>query len=350
MLSTTENKAYGMSLPLASRVIPRTTKTKEKRELFRRSACTIPRFRGSRNGAEQKTGVHDARLHADSRIETSDALDGTDPTFTMMAANQTDSSSGREEQRHKSSQEPEEDETLVVADSDDADGADEEQFVAIELTNPCPCEEGRPSRSSDEPSETPTSQAQTDREGCIEEDEVMMKLPAPPSECRPNSDPHLVHVPASAGQEARLNTGRRRVLHHPILSPLTKLPWGKLATAAGSCDLLFNCKYTMRQVEHEVKQEQHRIENGNEDSAYENQSSDRKNGYVGVSLGLVEQEADDSLPFFGLQEHEAADIEEVDAPATDARQESRNQPEAEEAHFPVSDAVNMMVYKGLIGE
>lgn len=229
---------------------------------------------------------------------------GTESSSTMMVAVAEETDQPSEEQRHKAEDATS---TVVVDPEHAADDADDEQ-VAIELTS--------------------TSQE--------------MKLPAPPSECRPNADPHLIRVSASSGQEAG-NTGRRRVLHHPILSPLTKLPWGRLA---GSCDLLFNCKYTMRQVQDEIKHE--RIENGNEGAyaAYENQSSDRKDGYVSVNLGLVEQEeTEGSLPFFGLQEHEAADVEESDAPATDAQA-----PETEEVHNPVADALNMMVYNGLIGE
>lgn len=240
-------------------------------------------------------GVADVALKVDG---------GTESSSTMMVAVAEETDQPSEEQRHKAEDATS---TVVVDPEHAADDADDEQ-VAIELTS--------------------TSQE--------------MKLPAPPSECRPNADPHLIRVSASSGQEAG-NTGRRRVLHHPILSPLTKLPWGRLA---GSCDLLFNCKYTMRQVQDEIKHE--RIENGNEGAyaAYENQSSDRKDGYVSVNLGLVEQEeTEGSLPFFGLQEHEAADVEESDAPATDAQA-----PETEEVHNPVADALNMMVYNGLIGE
>ena len=274
--------------------------------------------------------VQEARRRVAEQIEY---LLGRVVQVTMADA-ETDRPSDLEEQRPQSPQESEDATAAVDTDADD-EHADDEQFVAIELTS------------------TSASQAESDRERCLEEEEeelCVMKLPA--SECGPDSDPHLIRASANPGQEAALNTGRRRVLHHPILSPLTKLPWGRLATAAGSCDLLFNCKYTMRQVEDEVKQEQHRIENGDEEAAYEGQSSDRKDGYVSVNLGLVDQETGDPLPFFGLQEHEAADIEENNTPhpATDARQESQHQPETKEAHNPVADAVNMMVYKGLIGE
>ncbi|KAL7512838.1 hypothetical protein ACHAXN_011394 [Cyclotella atomus] len=52
----------------------------------------------------------------------------------------------------------------------------------------------------------------------------------------------------------------RKKLNHPLLTPLTKLPWDRLATAAVSCDLLFNCKYSMRQVEDEVREEKKTIQ------------------------------------------------------------------------------------------
>eukprot|EP00956_Cyclotella_meneghiniana_P032849 scaffold91719_cov43-Cyclotella_meneghiniana.AAC.2 len=56
------------------------------------------------------------------------------------------------------------------------------------------------------------------------------------------------------------NNKIRKKLRHPILTPLAKLPWEKFATAAGTCDLLFNCKYSMRQVEDEVREEKKTIQ------------------------------------------------------------------------------------------
>lgn len=52
---------------------------------------------------------------------------------------------------------------------------------------------------------------------------------------------------------------RKKILRHPILTPLTKLPWDKFISAAGACDVLFNCKYSMRQVEDEVREEERKI-------------------------------------------------------------------------------------------
>ena len=47
----------------------------------------------------------------------------------------------------------------------------------------------------------------------------------------------------------------KKNLHHPLLTPLAKLPWDKFMNVGNACDLLFNCKYTMRQVEDEVREE-----------------------------------------------------------------------------------------------
>ncbi len=41
-----------------------------------------------------------------------------------------------------------------------------------------------------------------------------------------------------------------------------RLRWDKMISAAGSCDLLFNCKYSARQVEDEVREEHHHTMGG----------------------------------------------------------------------------------------
>ena len=48
---------------------------------------------------------------------------------------------------------------------------------------------------------------------------------------------------------------RKKTLRHPLFTPLAKIPWDRVISAAGACDLLFNCKYSMRQVEDEVREE-----------------------------------------------------------------------------------------------
>ncbi len=52
---------------------------------------------------------------------------------------------------------------------------------------------------------------------------------------------------------------RKKILRHPILTPLTRLPWDRFISAAGACDVLFNCKYSMRQVEDEVREEERKV-------------------------------------------------------------------------------------------
>ena len=66
----------------------------------------------------------------------------------------------------------------------------------------------------------------------------------------------------------------RKKLYHPILTPLTKLPWDRIASSVGSCDLLFNCKYSMRQVEDEVREEKTTIEYEIHDEEEEDQECD----------------------------------------------------------------------------
>ena len=65
---------------------------------------------------------------------------------------------------------------------------------------------------------------------------------------------------ATTNQLTNPNSKLGKKLRHPLLTPLTKLPWDKLVNAAGTCDLLFNCKYTQRQVEDEVRQENKTIQ------------------------------------------------------------------------------------------
>ena len=78
---------------------------------------------------------------------------------------------------------------------------------------------------------------------------------------------------------------RKKILHHPILSHLTKLPWDRITNAGSACDVLFNCKYSMRQVEDEVREECCRGTNG-EGVYIENDTVEggREDGYVNVSL------------------------------------------------------------------
>lgn len=101
-------------------------------------------------------------------------------------------------------------------------------------------------------------------------------------------------------------TRRRKILHHPILSHLTKLPWDRLSNAGSACDIIFNCKYSMRQVEDEVREECRRGVSG--EGVYIEDNNDRvgrEDGYVNVSLN--------SCSDYQYQEEgcEAGDFEQI---------------------------------------
>ena len=131
------------------------------------------------------------------------------------------------------------------SDIDGYDGVDDD-FVAIELATPKISGGKRiPQQTTTDQSTQPTCVASTSTN---------------------NSNQQLAPPP------------RRRIFRHPILTPLTKLPWDKIVTAAGSCDLLFNCKYSMRQVEDEVREEYRK----DGDLVQEQVGRD---GYVNLSLG-----------------------------------------------------------------
>lgn len=174
---------------------------------------------------------------------------------------------------------------------DDDDGGD---FVAVELTSPSR------STASDPPATHPVA------------------LDPPDPDRRPNGDVNSTDAVAGSilandGDASTLYTTvapppRRKVLRHPILTPLAKLPWEKIISAAGSCDLFFNCKYSLRQVEHEVRQER-RHGSGDGDGGGEDEEwhgpdprhAGRGDGYVNVSLGYEEGEE-------GIHEDESVEM------------------------------------------
>lgn len=100
---------------------------------------------------------------------------------------------------------------------------------------------------------------------------------------------------------------RQRVLHHPLLSVMKNVPWDKLLmVSTGTCDLFFNCKYSARQVEDEVRAEEEQEEKGSSyyiHDEWEEEGSDgcqqqqqqqqrEKDGYVPISLGHEYNELD----------------------------------------------------------
>jgi hypothetical protein len=99
---------------------------------------------------------------------------------------------------------------------------------------------------------------------------------------------------------------RQMLLHHPLLSVMKNVPWDKLLmVSTGTCDLFFNCKYSARQVEDEVRAEEEQEEKGSSyihDEWEEEEGSDgcqqqqhqqrEKDGYVPISLGHEYNELD----------------------------------------------------------
>lgn len=63
------------------------------------------------------------------------------------------------------------------------------------------------------------------------------------------------HVSGDFSPNLSQGKPRRKILHHPLLSPLSKIPWSKMINVSNACDAIFNCKYSMRQVEDEVRRE-----------------------------------------------------------------------------------------------
>lgn len=116
---------------------------------------------------------------------------------------------------------------------------EEENFVAIELVEPTNIEEE-------------TRETSEERAVLLENDELQPQN-TPPDKTATNTNPVNNIQPNP-------NNKVRKKLRHPLLTPLTKLPWDKIASAAGTCDLLFNCKYSMRQVEDEVREEKKTIQ------------------------------------------------------------------------------------------
>ncbi len=63
------------------------------------------------------------------------------------------------------------------------------------------------------------------------------------------------YLPGNFSPDLPEGQPRRKILHHPLLTPLSKIPWNKMINVSNACDAIFNCKYSMRQVEDEVRRE-----------------------------------------------------------------------------------------------
>ncbi len=83
--------------------------------------------------------------------------------------------------------------------------------------------------------------------------------PPPP---RTNEDTVFALFTAAPTPAVQSPPPQRRVIRHPLLTPLMGLPWDRMISAAGSCNLLFNCKYSVRHMEDEVREESHHTRGG----------------------------------------------------------------------------------------
>jgi len=211
-------------------------------------------------------------------------------------------------------EERQEEKEIVEGKTDDAEGCVDDTFVSVELTS-------SPSKYNNSSYEEVGGQQ--------EQQPLMMDAAAPvsntavlinPSSQEVAATDAAVMIPSStATSKSSLNisqppststttTRRRKILHHPIISHIaTKLPWDRLSNAGSACDILFNCKYSVKQVEDEVREECRRGVTGEgvyiEDNA--GNGVGREDGYVNVSLN--------SCSDYQYQEEgcEAQDFEEI---------------------------------------
>jgi hypothetical protein len=118
----------------------------------------------------------------------------------------------------------------------------EEEFVAIELVeSTTSITSGNPTATADNPNDETNDIPSEERTALL-------------------NDASIYAIDNSSTPATTNNQIRRKLRLNPLLTPLTKLPWDKLTSAAGTCDLLFNCKYSMRQVEDEVREEKKTIQ------------------------------------------------------------------------------------------
>ena len=170
----------------------------------------------------------------------------------------------------------------AVVDDDVCDEDDAGEFVAVELDS-ATMSPGR--RATDRAAVYLRRHANYGNE-----------VPRPPSSTAdplpPRTDEDTVFALFAAAPTPAVHPPppRRRVLRHPLLTPLTRLPWDRMISAAGSCDILFNCKYSARQVEDEVSEESHHTP-GNSVDVPSYPVPTRADGFANLSLGHEYEEA-----------------------------------------------------------
>ena len=202
----------------------------------------------------------------------------------------------------------------------DEENGDEGEFTVIELVSPSNNSTATSHISTRQlsPNQTAMTKTTTQLE-CDGDynlvptlvDDTMTPLLPPTSTTTATSSQNTVgvhHPPEEANTAYTLSPNppplRKKILRHPILTPLTKLPWDRFISAAGACDVLFNCKYSMRQVEDEVREEERKVCGGvyhigcgGEGEGYgddcgeggveveQGGSNGREDGYVNVNVG-----------------------------------------------------------------
>mmetsp|Transcript_9133 Transcript_9133/g.14084 ORF Transcript_9133/g.14084 Transcript_9133/m.14084 type:complete len:449 (-) Transcript_9133:1310-2656(-) len=228
----------------------------------------------------------------DSEEEIKDENQVEAQTQSEVASTEVDTSRARKDAETISEKRQEEKET--AEENTDAEGCVDDTFVSVELSS-------SPSKNNNSSYEEVGGQQEQqplmDAAPVSNTAAAAAVLVNPSSEMGPTDA--AVMVPpnnnSAAASKSSLDitqptsttksTRRRKILHHPILSHLTKLPWDRLSNAGSACDILFNCKYSMKQVEDEVREECRRGVSGEGVYIEDNDGCvGREDGYVNVSL------------------------------------------------------------------
>jgi len=174
-------------------------------------------------------------------------------------------------------------------DTGDCNEINEDEFVAIELVSPKNTADGDEQITTESAVEHPSQSSitKTANPNNSQEGSLQSAQTEPPNNNNNNTNATTTLPPP-----------RRKILRHPILTPLTKLPWDRIISGVGNCDVFFNCKYSARQVEDEVREEHTRTIGGHylENGGNQEDLVGREGGYVNVSLGheyYGEEDADD---------------------------------------------------------
>lgn len=211
----------------------------------------------------------------------------------------TEVDTSRAEKHTTMNEERQEEKEIVEEKTDDAEGCVDDTFVSVELSsspsknNNSTYEEVGGQQEEQQPlmtdaapvSNTATAAVLINPSSEVAEAHAAVMVPSNENAAIAASKPSL-NISQPPSTSATKTTRRRKILHHPIISHIaTKLPWDRLSNAGSACDILFNCKYSMKQVEDEVREECRRGVTG--EGVYIEDNDDRvgrEDGYVNVSL------------------------------------------------------------------